>query len=237
MDRALDLVFPPVALEGGPAPQSTGFGAEAWGRVRFLEAPVCDGCGSPFDYDRGVGARCLPCEVRPMAFDRARAACLYDDASRDLILQYKHADRTELAALFGRWIGRAGAELLADADAVAPVPLHPTRLLTRRYNQAAEIARPLARRHGLIYLPGALVRRRNTTQAGRSASGRRQAAAGAFAVADPRKVLGRRILLIDDVLTTGATAEACARALKRAGAAAVDLAVIARVRAAEDLTI
>jgi ComF family protein len=237
VDRALDLVFPPVSLEGGAAPQTTGFGAEAWSRVRFLEAPVCDGCGAPFDYDRGPGARCLPCEVRPMAFDRARAACLYDDASRDLILQYKHADRTELAALFSRWIARSASDLLSEADAVAPVPLHPARLLTRRYNQAAEIARPLARRSGLAYLPAVLARRRNTTQAGRSASGRRQAAAGAFTVGDPSKVVGRRILLIDDVLTTGATAEACARALKRAGATAVDLAVIARVRAAEDLTI
>ena len=119
---------------------------------------------------------------------------------------------------------------------MAPVPMHPHRLLARRYNQAAEIARPLARRHGLAYLPDALVRRKATpSQAGKSGSGRRRNVAGAFAVPEGRraKVAGRRILLIDDVLTTGATAEACAKALLAAGAAQVDLAVIARVREAE----
>lgn len=235
----LDLIFPPTALEGGDAPLTTGLGADAWSRVRFLEAPVCDGCGAAFDYDRGPGVRCAGCEARPRAFARARAACLYDDASRDLILQYKHADRTELAALFCRWIGRSAADLLAEADAVAPVPLHPVRLLSRRFNQAAEIARPLARRHGLAYLPDALARRRQGTQAGKSRVGRRRAVAGAFVVPDGRKaqVEGRRILLIDDVFTTGATADRCARALLQAGARAVDLAVIARVREADDLSI
>lgn len=235
----LDLVFPPTALEGGAAPQTTGLGADAWGRVRFLEAPVCDGCGASFDYDRGPGVRCPACDVRPRVFARARAACLYDEASRDLILQYKHADRTELAVLFSRWIGRAAADLLRDADAVVPVPLHPIRLISRRYNQAAEIARPLARRHGLAYLPDALVRQRAGTQAGKSRSGRRRAVAGAFAVPAGRvaQLQGRRILLIDDVLTTGATADRCARALLEAGAAAVDVAVVARVRDATDVAI
>ena len=235
----LDLVFPPTALEGGPAPQTTGLGADAWGRVRFLEAPVCDGCGAPFDYDRGPGVRCPACDLRPRAFARARAACLYDEASRDLILQYKHADRTELAVLFSRWIGRSAADLLLDADAVVPVPLHPIRLISRRYNQAAEIARPLARLHRLVYLPDALVRQRSGTQAGKSRSGRRRAVAGAFAVPQARaaQVQGRRILLIDDVLTTGATADRCARALLEAGARAVDVAVVARVREATDIAI
>ena len=239
MSNILDMVFPPTALDGGPPTATTGLGGETWSRVRFLEDPVCDGCGAPFDYDRGVGARCLACEADPPAFGRARAACLYDDASRDLILQYKHADRTELAVLFAKWLGRAAAELIAEADAVAPVPLHPIRLLNRRYNQAAEIARPLARRHGLDYLPDALVRTRLGTQAGKSRSGRRRAIAGAFAVPQLRRkqVEGRRILLIDDVFTTGATVEGCARALLKAGAASVDVAVVARVRETHDVSI
>lgn len=164
---------------------------------------------------------------------RARAACLYDEASRELILKLKHADRTDLAGLMARWISRAAADLLAEADAVAPAPLHPWRLLRRRYNQAAEIARPLARAAGLAYLPDALVRVRHTaSQGGKSGSGRRRNVAGAFVVPERRRrqVEGRRILLVDDVLTTGATAEACARALLQAGARAVDLAVAARVR-------
>lgn len=232
ISRALDLIFPPRALDdAGGAAQSTGLGAEAWSRIRFIAEPLCDGCGSPFEYD--IGERCALCVARPRAFSRARAACLYDDASRDLILKLKHADRTDLAGLMVNWISRAAGDILAEADAIVPVPLHRWRLAARRYNQAAELARPLARRFGAAYLPGALARARHTpSQAGKSGSGRRRNVAGAFSVhaAARARLAGRRILLIDDVLTTGATAEACARALLRAGAAAVDLAVIARVR-------
>ena len=225
-------MLPPQTLDGRAASQSAGLSAEAWGRISFLEAPVCDGCGSPFEHDLGGDARCPACAARPRAFARARAACFYDDASRDLILQLKHADRTDLAGLLASWIGRSAAELLAEADAVAPVPLHRWRLLRRRYNQAAELARPLARRWRKTYLADALQRRQADTQAGKSAAGRRRAVAGAFVVPERerRRVEGRRILLIDDVMTTGATAEACARALLRSGAAAVDVAVIAKVR-------
>lgn len=215
-----------------------GFSAEAWSRITFLDGPVCDGCGAPFSYD--PGDRCAACLAKPRAFDAARAACLYDERSRDPILKLKHADRVDLAPMLARWISRAARELIEEADAITPVPLHPLRLLGRRYNQAAEIARPLARMTGTPYLPDALVRRRATeTQGGKSGSGRRRNVAGAFEVPAGRRpqVEGLRILLIDDVLTTGATAEGCARALKAAGAARVDLAVLARVQAAPGLTI
>jgi ComF family protein len=178
--------------------------------------------------------------ARPRAFDRARAACLYDEASRDLILKLKHADRTDLAGLMARWLSRSARPLLDDVDLVVPVPLHRWRLLRRRYNQAAEIARPLARGQGLPFLPDALERVRDTAiQGGKSATGRRRNVAGAFAVRETMRdrLAGRRVLLVDDVLTTGATAQACARALKAAGAAAVHLAVIAKVRAGADTTI
>ena len=233
---ALDMLFPPQSLDGGPRPLAGGFSADAWSKIRFLDGPVCDGCGQPFEFD--PGARCAACLKKPRAFDAARAACLYDEASRGPILQLKHADRLDLAPMFARWLSRSARELIDQADAIAPVPLHPLRLLHRRYNQAAEIARPLAAMTGTPYLPDALVRRRATaTQGGKSGSGRKRNVAGAFEVPDPRRVAGLRILLIDDVLTTGATAEGCARALKAAGAARVDLAVVARVQAAAGLTI
>ena len=228
----LDLVLPPRSLDGGQAVQSSGLSAEAWSRIVFLEAPVCDGCGTPFEHDLGAGVRCPACLARPRVFSRARAACLYDETSRDLILPLKHADRTDLSSLLTSWIGRAAADLIEEADAIAPVPLHPWRLFRRRYNQAAELARPLARRFRRAYLPGALARLSSDSQAGRSASGRRRTVSGAFVVPPGQKprVQGKRILLIDDVMTTGATAEACARALLRAGARAVDVAVVAKVR-------
>jgi ComF family protein len=235
---ALDMIFPPQALDGGEAPQAGGLSAASWSRIHFLDGPVCDGCGAPFDYDQA--GRCVPCETRPRAFDAARAACLYDEVSRDPILKLKHADRTDLAPLFARWLSRAARPLIEAADAIAPVPLHPMRLLRRRYNQAAEIARPLSALTGVAYLPDALVRRRRTeSQAGKSGSGRTRNVAGAFEVPASRaaQVAGRRILLIDDVMTTGATAEGCARALKAAGAARVDLAVVARVKEREGLAI
>jgi ComF family protein len=236
---AADVVMPPLALDAARragAMQSPGMTAAAWAKLAFIEAPVCDGCGAPQVYDAGADARCPACLARRRAFDRVRAAVSYDDASRDLILKLKRADRTDLAGLFALWLSRAARDLIEDADAVIPVPLHPMRLITRRFNQAAEIARPLARRAGLAYLPGVLIRRRDTpSQGGRSASGRRRNMQAAFAV-PPRAwplVEGRRVLLVDDVLTTGATAEACARVLKAAGARAVHVATVARVQERE----
>jgi ComF family protein len=234
---ALDLLLPPRALDEGAGKgedggvQWRGLTPRAWGRIAFISPPACDGCGAPFEHDQGPGARCAACAGRHSAIDHVRAACVYDDQVSGLILAFKHADRTDLAGLFARWIARAAADLLPALDGVVPVPLHPTRLLRRRYNQAAEIARPLARQAGLAYLPDALVRRRATgTQGGKSGEARRRNVEGAFAASPAwrRRLTGRRLLLIDDVLTTGATAEGCAQALKAAGAARVDIAAIAR---------
>ncbi len=238
--HAVDLLLPPIAHDAGERPQSPGLSARGWERIAFLDDPVCDGCGGPFPYDLGAGARCAACMAAPRAFARARAACLYDEHSRDLILQLKHADRPDLGRLFALWLARAAAPLIDDCVVVAPVPLHRARLFARRYNQAAEIARPLARLTGLRYRPDVLVRARDTkSQGGKSGRGRRINMKGAFMVPSGRRaqIAGRRVLLIDDVLTTGATVEACAKALLQAGALAVDVAVVARVREAAHLSI
>lgn len=229
-----------MAHDSPEATASAGLTPDAWSRIIFLEAPVCDGCGAAFEADGGAFAadRCAACSASPYGFSRARAACVYDEASRGLILRFKHGDHQPFAPLFARWIARAAADLIADCDAVLPVPLHPTRLLSRRFNQSAEIARPLARLSGREYLPDALSRvQRTESQGARSARGRRINVKSAFAVtpAGAMKIRGRRLLLIDDVLTTGATAEACTRALLAAGARSVDLAVVARVRTAREL--
>ena len=225
--RTVDLLLPPTALDGGARPFAPGLSPEAWRRIAWIEAPACDGCGEPQVFAQP--GRCLACETRPRAYDRARAACLYDEASRGLILALKHGDRTDYGPLFARWLSRAAAPLLVEADWIAPVPMRRSRLFARRYNQAAEIARPLARLSRIRYLPDALQRVGEGGQAGRGRRARRAAAQGAFRVtaAGALRLSDARVLLVDDVVTTGATAEACARALKRAGAASVMLAAVA----------
>lgn len=153
----------------------------------------------------------------------------YDESSRQLVLALKHGDRLHLAPTLAQWMRRAGSELLAEADLLVPVPLHWTRLFARRYNQAAVLALAMVKSGGPPVSADCLIRRRRTPSQGRkNAVARRRNVAGAFALRRPGAVRGKRILLIDDVLTTGATVEECARVLKRAGAAGVDVLALAR---------
>ena len=232
--RALDFVLPPVCLRCRALianPQS--LCAKCWSELKFLAEPLCACCGLPFPHALGHGVRCAACMARPPLFDKARAALAYDDISRDLILPLKHADRLEASGLFGRWMANAAAELIADSDTIIPVPLHWRRLAKRRYNQAAVLAYAIAKRHQVRVDTSSLQRPKPSVSQGEmpSARARLKNVARAFTVADAQKVRirGRRILLVDDVLTTGATLNACAKALKRAGAASVSAVTLARV--------
>jgi ComF family protein len=230
----LDFLYPPLCIGCRALVAEPGsLCAACWQEVEFLDGPACECCGLPFELDPGPGTRCAACIAEPPAFDRARAVMRYDEASRDPILALKHADRLDLIPGFSRWLDRAGRALLDETDVIVPVPLHASRLWARRYNQSAELARVLGRMSGKAVAPLALVRVRATPSQGEmaSAKARRRNMRGAFQVPKARQaaIEGKAVLLIDDVLTTGATVNACARALKHAKAAKVHVLALARV--------
>ena len=232
--RFVDFLFPPLCISCRAHVSDPGaLCGDCWQTIQFIDGPMCECCGLPFDLDPGGKMRCAALHAKPPSFDKARAVMRYDEKSRGRILALKHADRLDLVPAFGRWLDRGGRELVSETDIILPVPLHPRRLWSRRYNQSAELARALGRSAGKKVDVSALVRTRPTPSQGAmpSAQARRRNMRGAFKVTDGHKsaIAGRNILLVDDVLTTGATADACARALKRAGAAKVFVLALARV--------
>ena len=231
---ALDLILPPLCLKcRAPVGEPQSVCAPCWSELRFLSAPQCTQCGLPFPHDLGAGVKCGACIAQPPAFAKSRAALAYDDASRDLILGFKHADRLEAAPLFGRWMATAGRDAFAGADLLIPVPLHWRRLASRRYNQAAVLAHALSAHARVPVDTGVLLRTKATPSQGEMPSARARAknVVRAFAVAENgrTKIAGRAIVLVDDVLTTGATVGACTKSLLKAGAASVSVVTLARV--------
>ena len=227
--RALDTLLPPRCYACGAAVAQQGeLCGSCWTGLTFITEPMCRICGYPFDYAMPEESLCGACHARPPAYDRAKSALVYDDASRDLVLAFKRGDRTALADPLGRLAARAGRDLLESAGLILPVPLHPRRLFARRFNQAALLAKAISRQSGVDWSPDLLYRRKNTpSQGGLSHKQRRENMRGAFLVR--RRVEGRHVVLVDDVMTTGATAEACAKALRRAGARSVALVTVTRV--------
>lgn len=233
-EAVLGLVYPPTCAGCGGATADTGaFCPACWSGLRLIEEPLCDRLGIPFAVDLGIGRLTSPqAFAQPPVFGRARAVALYDEVARGLVHRLKYEDRHDLARPMARMMTAAGRDLIATADCIVPVPLHRWRLWRRRFNQAAFLARPVAEGAGLPFLPQALVRRRATrTQVGLSRAARAENLAGAFHVPqrEAYRIAGRRVLLVDDVRTSGATGNAAARALLRGGAACVDLLTFALV--------
>ncbi|MEL0107672.1 MAG: ComF family protein [Rhodospirillaceae bacterium] len=233
-DVLLDLLYPPQCLKCGAIVESADtLCISCWQTVTFMTPPWCDACGIMLEFDSGPGGLCAACARQLPVFARARSVFAYDDDSKAMILSFKYRDRTDNAPAYARWLARAGADLLEDADLLAPVPLHWSRLCWRRYNQSALLASALSQETQIAVLPDLLVRRRRTASLGAmSPSRRRRTLKGAIRLRSSYRdrVTGNRILLIDDVLTTRSTAQACARALLRAGASAVDVLTLARVK-------
>lgn len=230
---AIGLVYPPTCVACGAA---TGdphtLCGRCWAGLRFIERPFCERLGTPFAVDLGVTLVSPAAMADPPVFARARSVARYDETARLLVHRLKYGDRLDLVRALGRMMARAGEELAASCDVVVPVPLHRGRLWSRRFNQAMELGRIVARHHGRPVEPGLLARvKRTRPQVGLSRNQRGENLQGAFRVPDGAKprLKGRRVLLVDDVMTTGSTANAASRALLRGGASAVDLLTFACV--------
>jgi len=229
---ALDIALPTLCVSCREPVDGDGVCAECWSKLSFIAQPFCPRLGIPFVYDPGPELLSMEAIANPPAYQRARAAVRYDDVARTLVHALKYQDRTDLAPAMGRWMARAGKELLGEAEMLVPVPLHWRRGWSRRYNQSGALARVISRQSGVKVASEALRRVRATEQQiGLSRTERASNVQGAFKVAADRMadIQGRRVILVDDVLTSGATADACARALLRAKAAQVDVLVFARV--------
>ncbi|MCB9979432.1 MAG: ComF family protein [Rhodospirillales bacterium] len=233
----LDTILPPRCLLTGEVVETIGMlSPSVWTKLNFISRPFCDACGLPFDIDAGEGEDrenlCGICLSDPPPFSQARAALRYDNESREVILAFKHGDRTEAVRAFAPWMRRAGADILEQADLLLPVPLHRWRLLRRRYNQAALMASALSRLSGVPWRADTLVRTKPTPAQGHmNHTERTQNVRNAFAIA-PRHsatIQDKNIVLVDDVYTTGATVGECARVLARGGARTVTVLTLARV--------
>lgn len=203
-----------------------------WSKLNFIARPYCERLGIPFAFDPGPGILSMEAIAAPPAYGRARAAVRYDDIARTLVHAYKYGDRIDLGRSMGRWMARAGQEILSDADALVPVPLHWRRQWARRFNQAATLARAISEASGMRVIDDALKRVRPTRQqVGLTQSERETNVQGAFGLSPEGKAAmrGKRLILVDDVLTSGATVDTCARVLLRSGALNVDVLVFARV--------
>lgn len=231
--RVLDALAPSHCLACGISVQEpAAICSSCWQKLVLLDDPVCDVLGTPFPYDPGEGVLSPQALSHPPAWDRSRAAVVFDDLSKVFVHAFKYGDRNEAGLFMARLMLRAGRPLLTDVDLVVPVPLHWTRLWKRRFNQAAFLAQRIAGSAGKPFDPLILKRQRATPpQVGLDASARARNMRKAFRVQDGAVLSGLSVLLVDDVRTTGATITACVETLKKAGAARVHVLTFALVNA------
>ena len=233
MRRAVDIILPPRCLLSGKIVQEQGMiDPKSWAELVFINDPFCVVCGIPFDYETEGASHCGKCLERAPDYDSARAAVTYNDISKKLILGFKHGDQLHAVLCFTPWLHNAGAQQIQNIDVMVPVPLHRMRLITRKYNQAAILVQALSKTCKKPMALEGLKRVKNTVSQGHMRSGERaKNVKSAFIVPDQSReqIAGKSVLLVDDVYTTGATVNECARVLKRAGAAQVHILTIARV--------
>lgn len=230
---ALDTIYPP-ACAGCNVLLGSGASLcpQCWSKLAFIERPYCEVLGTPFSHDLGAGILSADAIANPPPFDRLRSVALYDDLARVLVQSLKYRDRTDLAPMMARWMLRAGDGTVEAADIIVPVPLHRFRLVWRKFNQAAELARAVGQLSGRPVLINAVARTKRTRrQVGLGPRAREDNVRGAFSVTPQGReaLFGRRVVLVDDVYTTGATVSAVTRTLKRAGA--IDVTVLTFARA------
>lgn len=235
LQSILDFLIPPHCVScHGPLESDQGLCGNCWKNINFISQPYCHTCGLPLPFgDETNGMMlCGPCTLEPPLYDFGRSCVAYDSQSKDLILRFKHGDHTSLTPFFVKWLEQTGKDILPQIQFILPVPLHWTRLLKRRYNQAALLSKGLSKKTGIPYLPTTLKRIRATPPQGHLTKEERQKnVENSFKVVDKSVsiIKGHHVLLIDDVLTSGATIQACTKILKKAGVGKVSVLTLARV--------
>ena len=239
LETLRDLILPPSCLLcAARVDEHACLCSRCWRAADFITKPRCEVTGVPFAHEWPAGTQSRLSRIFPPLYDHARAVLRYDgQIGRPLVLRMKYADRPEIAQRVALWMARSSADLLPQTDMIAPVPLHWQRLWSRRFNQAGELARHLAVLSGRYFCPRLLLRVRATpSQIGLGRAARRRNVRGAFEVAPAwrKEIKGKSVLIVDDVMTSGATMESCTKALRRAGAGEVNVITLARVVHAEE---
>ena len=233
MKRIIDFLLPPRCVSCGIETLTTpGLCAACWEKIHFIEHPLCDKCGRPFEIAEITHAMCLGCFEEMPKFHRLRSVFPYDEGSKSLVLKFKHGDALHLTPLFVQWLAQAGRSLLTQCDVIIPIPLHWRRLWMRSYNQAAILAQSLSKIYAKKYDPCVLHRRRSTPSQGTKTSQQRHDnVKGSFALraSQVKNLEKKNILLIDDVYASGATVLECVKILKKSGANQIDVLTLARV--------